>query len=495
MLMHGCLKVAHDDVTLSEVAESNLPTSFLVELNANTSEIKVGTTLTCSSSIEESFTPTYSYVVGDQESVTDESVILSSTREYLIDADDVNVGELITCRAKLTNSQGMTLTESSQVMMENPAPVFIEPVQITYENESVSIGSTLTCLATAEDPNDGPLTPTYAFGLDLDGDGVLDGSPFSESETYLVTKADVNVGDVIICVATVTDLNDQSSKISDSVIVDNTLPTFSELMITVDYRQTAGCLSHPESMCSEPNGLTQVGAVLTCDVQVSDPDHSDLTLNYNWSVLSGPSAPKELGMGSSYQINVQDTVVGDEIVCIPSVIDGEETVVYQENTPSIEVVNSPPVIGLIQVDKTTAYTNDIITITSTDYTDRDLDLEQIFTEWFVGIDRDRDGLIDESETTLISSSDMNGPYSLDGSQFFDATPASSNNPDPVVWVQQTPFDGADYGDPVTSSYVTILNSPPTEPVIRLPEYTTRQDQIVCDLETEPSDPDHDPLIV
>ena len=495
MLMHGCLRVAYDDEKMSEVTESNLPTSFLVELSANTSEIKVGTTLTCSSNIEESFPPTYSYVVGEQESATDEDVILSSTREYVIAAEDVNVGELITCRAKITNSQGATLTESAQVIMENSAPVFIEAAQITYENESVSIGSTLTCSATAEDPNDGPLTPTYAFGLDLDGDGILDGSPFSESETYLITKADVNVGDVIICVATVTDLNDQSSKISDSVIVDNTLPTFSELIITVNYRQTTGCLNHPESMCSEPDGLTQVGAVLTCDVQVSDPDYSDLTVTYNWSVISGPSAPKELGMGSSYQINVQDTVVGDEIVCIPSVIDGEETVVYQENAPSIGVVNSPPMIDLIQVDKTTAYTNDIITITSTEYTDRDLDLEQIFTEWFVGIDRDGNGFIDESETTSISPSDMNGPYSLDGSQFFNATPASSNNPDPVVWVQQTPFDGSDYGDPVTSSYVTILNSPPTEPVIRLPEYTTMQDQIVCDLETEPNDPDNDPLLV
>ena len=143
LLTHGCLKVADDDL-ISESRGGDLPSEFSVELNSDTTEIRVGTTLTCSAIVDQGLRPAYE-IVRDGEGSRSPFVILSSTNQYMIDADDIDVGDLITCRATLAHADGETVTETAQVIVVNSDPLFVTDAEITSDDGAVKVGSMLTC--------------------------------------------------------------------------------------------------------------------------------------------------------------------------------------------------------------------------------------------------------------------------------------------------------------------------------------------------------------
>jgi hypothetical protein len=130
------------------------------------------------------------------------------------------------------------------------------------------------------------------------------------------------------------------------------------------------------------------------------------------------------------------------------------------------VVNTPPTVGSLSLTPSEAFTDDTLTA-NTVTTDADADGVSLSYAWYV------DGAL-QAETGS----------SLNGGVYFDK--------DAQVYVVVTPNDGDVDGSAVTSATVTILNSPPTAPVVSIdPEEPEDSDDLVCLIDAVSTDADGD----
>ena len=136
-------------------------------------------------------------------------------------------------------------------------------------------------------------------------------------------------------------------------------------------------------------------------------------------------------------------------------------------------------VDLITLTPQTVYTNDTISVSS-DISDADPDQQNTLSaayEWHV-IDADttQDNIVATGVQSLSGESPDN---------FFDK--------DDQVYVVVTPNDSISDGLPVTSDYITILNTPPTEPVVAITpeEGIVLEDNLVCEITEESEDVDGD----
>lgn len=132
----------------------------------------------------------------------------------------------------------------------------------------------------------------------------------------------------------------------------------------------------------------------------------------------------------------------------------------------ITVANTPPVVRSVSLSPTTVRTNDALTAVVSG-SDADGDRISYTYAWTV------DGRV--------------VPYTgfrLDGGSWFDKGD--------VVSVAVTPTDGRDSGSPVSSRSLTVLNTPPTAPAVRIsPTAPTTSDALRCVVTTPSADPDAD----
>ena len=323
---------------------------------------------------------------------------------------------------------------SQTVTIGNTAPDSLV-VTIT-PNSGVYNDSELTCSATAND-EDTADTLEYSY----------EWSTGATTKT-ITLDGSLNPTDSLTCTATVTDGTDSISD-TTSIVIENRDPVLSNLVIVGDVY---------------PN------ETLICSVDSSDPDGEPTNPQYTWTLPDGTTES-----GNSVTLGtLQD---GDEIICTVTTTDSYTGTATLSETVTFE--NNLPVIDLITLTPQTVYTNDTIYVSS-DISDADPDQQNTLSaayEWHV-IDADT------SQDSIVAT----GVQSLSGESpdnFFDK--------DDQVYVVVTPNDSISDGLPVTSDYITILNTPPTAPVVEITpeEGIVLEDNLVCEITEESEDVDGD----
>ena len=205
----------------------------------------------------------------------------STGSTWSLNSSIVSPNDTITCSAITTDSDGATVSATSNaVTVENQNPN-VYNVSISASGQP-SVGSTLTCSASAIDPEDGTLTPTYSWRLN--------GSLVGTGASYTIGSG-ASSGDTILCVATAVDGQGGTGTGTDSVTVTNTNPQISNVQIS-------------------PNpGYND--DTFTCSATASDADGDTVTLSYAWTNSSGTV----LSTSDTFDVSTVSMYPGQSFTC------------------------------------------------------------------------------------------------------------------------------------------------------------------------------------
>jgi len=258
----------------------------------------------------------------------------------------VSETDTITCTATVTDANGETATASTSVSVSNTAPqstsIGISP------SSNVVTDSVLTCSASFSDPEDGVLAPTYEW--------TNAGAVVASGATYTVSSADSNVGDSLVCTASVTDSDGNIASDTISVVVANTNPTVSNVSIT-------------------PSNAVMNDAVLTCTATVDDIDES-VSGTYMWLQNGMSFASGSVVNLANYSINPNDA-----IACEVSVLDSNGGTDSASDT--VTLGNRSPVVSAAIIDITGPEVTETITCSAT-ATDPDDEVPTLSYTWMNG---------------------------------------------------------------------------------------------------------------
>jgi hypothetical protein len=298
------------------------------------------------------------------------------------------------------------------------APPVVDSIIITPSIE-VTATSTLTCTATGTDPEDGTISPSYAWQNLSNGWSYI-GSPVT------LTAADASPGDEIVCTATVTDSAGATASDTASVFVENSAPSIKSVTITP--------LS---AVAGDDLACTYAGFVDT-DL---DADASTFT----WSV-NGVTEPTTSATLSSV------LVYGDTVECTVTPFDGIDF--GAPMTDSLTIGNTAPVLTDVTLSPDPAYEDTTLTCTPGGATDADGAEVTFSYVWYVNT-------LDIGEAANV----------LTGSDF---------NKGDDVQCGVIPDDGTDVGVAVASDVVTISNTAPTLTGAEItPSTPSTADTLVC----------------
>ena len=182
--------------------------------------ITTSTTLICEAVVSDADgeTPTVSYVWTDGAGTT-----LGATDTLILSPARQTPGDVITCEVIASDAFGGSVSQSTDVTVENTPPT-IDSVSISPDT-GVTTSSVLTCTAIASDDDGG--TPTISY-MWTDPSGAVLGS----AGTLTLTPTTVSPADEVTCTATASDIHGGSSLDSATVTVENTVPTVDSLSIT-----------------------------------------------------------------------------------------------------------------------------------------------------------------------------------------------------------------------------------------------------------------------
>ena len=315
-------------------------------------------------------------------------------------------------------------------------------------SNTVTIGNSAPSIASATISPDpafagDTLVCSYSGYLDGDGDPDVSTIAWTVGGTAAGSGATLSTaivgGDAVLCTVTPSDGTDTGSDVSAALLVSNSAPSLASVTISPNPAISTDTLSCAYGGFSDPDGDADLSSM-------------DWTINGAWA-----------GSGSSLSGGY---VRGDTVSCEATPSDGAD-----DGSPvsdSLVIGNAPPSVSTVTLAPSAATTDDVITA-GVSTSDSDGDSVTISYAWTV------DGSAVSSDTTL------------DGTTWFDKGQ--------VVAVTVTPYDGTDAGSPVSSSGLTIDNTPPEAPGISLdpeePEAGT--DDLVCSVTTGSYDADGDSI--
>lgn len=247
-------------------------------------------------------------------------------------------------------------------------------------------------------------------------------------------------GDGVRCELTPWDGEDEGEPVlSDEVVADNAPPEVRSAHV-------------------DPAAPTTVDDLTVVLDEVYDADGDEVDLRYGWSVNGRL-------VSTSDGLSAERTTRGDRVTVTLTPTDGTDVGPDFVVGP-ITVANTAPVLRSVSISPTSARTNDTLTaITSA--TDADGDRITMSYDWRV----------DGTSTGVTTAT-------LDGRTWFDKGDR--------VTVVATPSDGTDAGSSLTSAAVTIANTAPTAPGIRItPTSPTSSDSLRCTIATASTDADRD----
>ena len=529
-----CTVTATDDqsdtaTSTSSVTVDNTEPSFTNDASISPTTAKVGDTLTCSAAAtdQDEGTLPINYEWQDENGTS-----LGTNSTLTVTASNSNVGEDITCVATANDDQGASVSSSVSITIDNTDPDFDVAAAIS-PSSSVTTSTALSCSATASDVDGDTPALTYAWTNSTQN------TTLGTAASLTLTPSAISPTDVVVCTVTASDPNSGSNTSTSSVTVDNTDPTLTvtisgttttnkanltcgtstsdadgespsltytwtnstqsttlgtsrKLQLTPSlategdvivctavatdgYGGTAtdsdsltitNIAPKVDSIIFSPSSITAADSSLICTPSTSDADGDPVSVQYAWSVDGSTQTETSAVLGGTF-------IAGSTIVC--SVTPNDGTVDGTTVEESITVGNTAPVVDSVSLSPSSVYTNDTITASTTT---SDIDTTQTITvsyAWHVidantGIDK----TVQNSTTTT-----------LDGSSHFDK--------DDEVYVVATANDGTDSSATKTSSSITILNSPPTVPVVSItPDPATAgTDDLTCSLDTISTDADGD----
>ena len=230
--------------------------------------------------------------------------LMGSGSSIQLNSGMVSLGDMVECRARLTDNNADFVESSDTILIENSPPVFIQAVEIS-PNPTVYTGDELTCSAVANDPEDGAVSPVFTWKVN--GNTVFTGT------TYTVDVNGTNVGDTISCTGVAEDSVGETIEDTASVIVGNTLPSLVGTTLSLQ----SGNGNYNDS-------------IYFCNSSGSDPDGTSVTVSYEWYSDWGGSNPTVLSNLAMYTASSNSLMPGDILTCVITGIDGDNGLTTDE---------------------------------------------------------------------------------------------------------------------------------------------------------------------
>ena len=350
-----------------------------------------------------------------------------------IDGVSFDGGDTLACTATPLDvgSSGVPVA-SGAIAVSNTAPS-ISSVSISPTTGTET--TIFTCAPSGWSDADGDPVGSYTYQWAVGG--------VASVTTGTISGSSFNKGDLLTCAATPFDGTSFGSPVGSGVVtVQNTPPSISSVGIN-------------------PSAGTETSTFTCVPAGWSDPDPADATPAYTWqwTVAAAPSVTTQSISGGNFN-------QGDSLVCAATPTDGE-TPGSPVSSAAVVVANTPPTMTSVTITPSTAYTNTTLTATPSGWFDADGDPPSYMFDWFAG-----------------STSVGTDSSTLAGSEFSKGQ---------LISVEATPIDASSSGASVTSSGVTILNTPPTAPTVSItPAAPTYADALTC-AATGSADPDNDTI--
>ena len=367
----------------------------------------------------------------------------SHTSNY-VSASDTTVGD--TWTVTVTPNDGYIDGDFAEqsVTIANTTPTVDS---ITIDNTNPGANDTITCTATASDP-DGTPTLTYAW------ENTTTGMQYGNNAVLNLSTLSLSVNDILTCTATATDVQGDSDSQSTSATVVYVGPSFTtQTTIT-------------------PNSA-YTGDLLSCSAVAVDGNNNPLSIAYHWE-----NGGTVIGSGSSYTVSANDTDVGDTIWCYATATDAQGFAATSSG--SITIDNTAPSISNIAISNGQSIYNDSIATCSATLSDPD-DTPIASYEWSLngsllgtGASIDLANYTPQYSDTLTCTVSATDPQGLSSTDSLDTTienrapigppiSLSPNNPvegqdDLVCSITGNGSD--DDGDPITYSFSWMVNTVP-----------------------------------
>ncbi|MFO7946329.1 MAG: FlgD immunoglobulin-like domain containing protein [Armatimonadota bacterium] len=311
-------------------------------------------------------------------------------------------GEVWECQVTATDGEVSSTVGSDSETIQNTAPnaptVSIDPAEPTSQDD-------ITASASGDDPDDDPLTFSYAWYKDGTHQPAYD-------DQQTVPASALSKGETWECRVIASDGTEDSAPGSASVTIQSAPPTQPTVTIT-----PADPLAND-----------------TLEVSVSDctdPDDDPITYSYRWYQLGSPQGAYD----DETQIPASATAKGDVWRCEVTPSDG--TADGPMGTASVTINNSPPEQPTVDVTPDDPTTQDDLSVTAS-ADDPDEETLTYSYRWT------KDGVAQpdyDDETTVPSSATSEGE----------------------TWECEVIANDGDADSPPATDAVTIGNSPPSAP--------------------------------
>ncbi len=385
-----------------------------------------------------------------------ETDTLTCTHTTTSDADGDAVTSATTWYVNGTVVASTGTTLSNSFFQKNDA-VFCEqtPNDGTVSGTAVA-SNTVVISNTAPSVTDVEISPDPGYAADTlscswsfsDADGDSDASTVSWDVNGSTVGTGSTLtggfvhGDLVTCTVTPNDGTDSGSADSGSLTISNTAPVLSSVALTPTAAVTG------DTMTCTPGSAT-------------DDDGETIVYTYAWTINGVSAGVTASTLAASY------TDKNDNISCTVTPTDGTDAgTAVTSNT--VTIGNTAPVMTTVSLAPTSPGTADSVTATVS-ASDVDGDSITYSYDWYVS------GTFVATTTT----------GTLSGLVYFDRGD--------TVEVEVTPNDGTDDGTPMSSSAVTVVNTPPEAPELAFDPTSPGAgvDDIICDIDTASYDADGD----
>jgi len=252
----------------------------------------------------------------DLESITESylwenqttSAVLSTSSTLILSTVHASPNDVISCTLSAEDPSGSSVSQQVSATVGNLAPSIDS---LSFNAESVSIGDTLTCISSETDP-EGEIPTT-----DYEWTNTTTNTVIGTGASITLTSAMATGLDEISCTLTVSDSYGASDTESISIEVRETVPEFDV----------------PASII--PNTGIGTQSTVNCTGIASDPDNTQVTLSYMWSVGNTT-------LGTSQSLSLFPSIIKptDILTCTITATDGAGE--QAESTASVMISNTGP---------------------------------------------------------------------------------------------------------------------------------------------------------
>ena len=412
-----------ENTSVATVSVSNTaPTVSVPTISPNTN-ITNSSMLSCfatASDPDELVSVTYAWQQNGFEIATGPSVNLANY--------SVLPNQMISCVATSNDSNSGTTSQTSSVPIDNRAPT-VTGAEISPS--APEAGDTVSCSATISDPDGEQPNPSYAW--------TINGSPAgSMSSINLATNTPV--GTSIVCAVSVFDNYGGTGSDSDTVTVQNTLPTVTIPTIT-------------------PSSAVDINTLLSCSATGFDRNDGSLNPSYVWTNDSNSGAV--IGNLETLQLDGSFASAGDMIRCTATATD--LNLGTASASASISIQNSGPVFDIpASISPAVAYTGDLLTCTAEASDVDSTDTPSLSYAWTAGgvtVSTTATYTIDANETDVgeTISCTVTATDSQTASTTSVATITVSNTDPTVDTVQISSSSGFLYNDEILTCTANIVD--------------------------------------